>query len=373
MKIAMSSPVYFPDVNGEAVYVNQLSTGLVKRGHEVEIFVPHSKRTSLVRAHYRGGYKDFETSNGITVRRFNTKNVKDKYRYSYPMLKALIRSDADIIHSHHFGYYPATAGFIAAKMKRLPHVFGPYYHPPIYGISKKIIFAAYHITQGIPLLRVSDRVLPHTEYEKKMLLKVSARSDNMELLPNIVDTKLFKPKKKKENIVLFVSHLIPTKGPDIALDIAKQILLERKDVKFIFIGAGRMENELKEKAAKIDKKRITFMKDLSVKQLIDTYSKSKVMILPSYYEAFGKVLAESMACETPVVSTHVGGVPEVVSDCGFLTNYGDWKLFKNYIEILLDDNNLRKRLGKKGRKRMQKNFDIEVIVDKLDGIYRSVI
>lgn len=46
MKVAMSTSVYFPDVNGEAVYVNQLSTGLVKRGYEVEIYVPHSKRTA---------------------------------------------------------------------------------------------------------------------------------------------------------------------------------------------------------------------------------------------------------------------------------------------------------------------------------------
>ncbi len=372
MKIAMSSPIYFPDVSGESVYVNQLSAGLIKRGYEVDIFVPHSKRTKFARRHQRGGYKDFEIRNGISVRRFDVKNIKHKYMYSRPMLKALINSDADIIHSHHFGYYPATAGFIAAKVKRIPHLFGPYYHPPIYGINKKILFAAYHVTQGLPLLRFSEKVLPHTEYEKRMLLKVGARSDNMELLPNIVDTRRFRPTKRKENIVLFASHLIQTKGPHIALDIAEQILSERKDVRFVFVGIGKMENQLRRKAAKISK-RIIFMKNLSVKQLIDMYSRSKVMILPSYYEAFAKVLAESMSCETPVVSTRVGGVPEVVGDCGYLTNYGDWSLFKKYIGFFLDDDNFRKRLGRKGRKRMQKKFDIDVIVNKLDKIYKSVI
>ncbi len=373
MKIAISSPIYFPDVSGEAVYVNQLSTGLVKRGYEVEIYVPHSKRTSWGRSHYRGGYKDSEIRNGIYVRRFDVKNIKHKYMYSKPMLKALMTSDADIIHSHHFGYYPATAGFVAAKIKNVPHIFGPYYHPPIYGLQKKILFAAYHVTQGLPLLRFSDKVLPHTNYEKKMLLKVGARNDNMELLPNIVDTRLFHPTKRKENIVLFASHLVQTKGPHIALDIAEKILAERKDVKFVFVGIGKLESELKSRSERIDKKRIIFMKNLSVKQLIDIYSKAKVMILPSYYEAFGKVLAESMSCETPVVSTQVGGVPELVGDCGYLTNYGEWQLFRKHIETLLDDDNLRKRLGKKARKRMQKNFDINVIVNKLDRIYKSVI
>ncbi len=372
MKIAMSSPIYFPDVGGESVYVNQLSSGLIKRGYEVEVFVPHSKRTSWERKHHRGGYKDYEIRNGITVRRFDAKNIRDKYRYSKNMLKALMKSDADIIHSHHYGYFPAIAGFIAAKKNKLPHVFGPYYHPPIYGAKKGLVFAAYHITQGLPILKFSDKVLPHTEYEKRLLQKIGARTDNMELLPNIVDTKLFKPTKKKENIVLFASHLIPTKGPHIALDIARQILSERSDVKFIFVGIGSMEDELREKASKIDKKRITFMKNLSVKELIDIYSAAKVMILPSYYEAFGKVLAESMACETPIVSTRVGGIPEVAGDCGLLTKYGEWKLFKKHIETLLDDENFRKRLGKKGRKRMQTKFDIEVIVDRLDRIYKSV-
>ncbi len=372
MKVAMSSPVYFPDVNGESVYVNQLSTGLVKRGYEIEIFVPHSKRTEWYRKHHRDGYEDYETRNGITIRRFDSKNIRNKYTYSKPMLKALVKTDADIIHSHHFGYYPATAGFIAAKIKRLPHIFGPYYHPPIYGRQKWLLFASYHITQGLPLLRFSDRVLPHTEYEKELLQKVGARSDNMDILPNIVDTKLFKPTRKKENIVLFASHLIPTKGPHIALEIAKEILQKRKDVKFVFVGTGRMENEMKSKAGKISP-RIIFMKNLSVKQLIDIYSMSKVTILPSYYEAFGKVLAESMACETPVVSTRVGGVPEVVGDCGYLTNYGEWQLFRMHIETLLDDDVLRKRMGKNGRRRMQKHFDIDVIVNKLDRIYKSVV
>lgn len=373
LKIAMSSPIYFPDVGGESVYVNQLSVGLVKRGYEVEIFVPHSKRTQWFRKNHRGGYKDYEVRNGITVRRFDSKNIRDKYRYSRSMLKALIKSDADIIHSHHFGYYPATAGLIAAKMNKVPHVFGPYYHPPIYGAQKSVMFAAYHITQGLPVLRFSDKVLPHTNYEKKMLMKVGARRGNMELLPNTVDTKLFRPHKKKENIVLFASHLLPTKGPHIALNIAKEILAERKDVRFIFVGSGHMEEELRKKAAKIDKRRILFKKNLSVRELIETYSKAKAVVLPSYYEAFGKVLAESMSCETPVVSTRVGGVPEVVGDAGYLTNYGEWDLFRQHVETLLDDDNLRKRLGKKGRKRMQKNFDIDVIVSKLRNIYKSVI
>ena len=126
-------------------------------------------------------------------------------------------------------------------------------------------------------------------------------------------------------------------------------------------------------AGKIDKKRILFKKNLSVRDLVETYSKAKAMILPSYYEAFGKVLAESMSCETPVVSTRVGGVPEVVADCGYLTDYGEWKKFRHYVEVLLDDDSLRKRLGKKGRKRMQKNFDVDVIVNKLHNIYKRVI
>ena len=92
------------------------------------------------------------------------------------------------------------------------------------------------------------------------------------------------------------------------------------------------------------------------------------------YEAFGRVIAEAQACETPVVATKVGGIPEIVENgkTGFLVNYGEWDKLKERLEELLDDEKLRRKMGKAGRKRMIKKFSKSVVVNKLDRIYKSL-
>src|SRR3989338_3203056 len=159
MRIAFVTPAYYPAIIGASMYCQTLASGLTKLGHEVDVF-----------SNAPPNLEKEETVNGIKIRRFYPKTVGNYY-ISKGMLKALLKERYDIINSHHFGYYPATAGLIAAKLKKTKHVFGPYYHPPIYGTKRWLMFSAYHLTQGLPIIRFSERVLPHTEAEKKLLLK----------------------------------------------------------------------------------------------------------------------------------------------------------------------------------------------------------
>ncbi len=363
MRIAFVTPAYYPAIIGASLYCQTLACGLTKLGHEVDVFSnapPNLEKEEIV--------------NGIKVRRFYPKTVGNYY-ISKGMLKALLKERYDIIHSHHFGYYPATAGFIASKIKKTKHVFGPYYHPPIYGFKRRLMFSAYHLTQGLPIIRFSERVLPHTEAEKKLLLKVGGKEDNMELLPNTVDTYRFKPlKMEKGNIVLFVGNFISEKGADVAFDIAEKVIRERKDVRFVFIG-----NPIDHKLLHIIEQlrqtgKALFLKNLSENELIKWYNKARVIICPSKHEAFGKVIAEAQACGTPAVVTKVGGLPEVVEDrkAGFLVDYGEWKFMKEKIEFFLDNPSIAKRMGLNGKKFVKNNFDEKLIVKKLGKLYNEL-
>jgi glycosyltransferase involved in cell wall biosynthesis len=357
----MPATISLPDISGASIFLNQVATGLSKK-HEVIIYVPSNK------------YKEEELINGVLVKRFKTRNIARKYTVSYSFMKSILKERADIIHSHHFGYFPATAGFAAAKMKGIPHVLSTHYHPPIYGKKRFFLFSLYYFTQGLPILRLSDRILPHTILEKKMLCQLGAKKSNIDIIPSVIETEKFKPEEpKKENLVLFASHLVPTKGPDIALRIAKEILAERK-AKFVFIGIGAMEKKLKREARNY-KNSIVFLKNLPLSELVKWYSRASVLILPSYYEAFSRVLAEAMSCETPVVVTKVGGIPEVVDDgkTGFLVKYGNWASFKDRINQLLDDPQLRKKMGRAGRDKVIKNFSTNAVIGKLDRIYRELV
>ncbi|MBI5347181.1 MAG: glycosyltransferase family 4 protein [Candidatus Aenigmarchaeota archaeon] len=362
MKIVFAATMYYPRNAGEALYVTELAEELVKRGHEVTVFIPGSRQ-------------DWER-NGVKIRQFPDTEIARAYSVSLSYLKALIKEPCDLIHSHHYGYFPATAGFIAAKLKGVPHLIGPYYHPPVYNIKRKLLFWLYHLTQGVFILRYSDIVLPHTEFEKMKLHKVGIIDKNIEILANIGNVNIFKPNKKMKSntskIVLFVGPLIKEKGADIVLEIASRIIEKDKKIKCVFIGTGQLEEELKQKSMK---KNVVFLKNISDKELVEWYNKASVLVLPSKYEAFGRVLAEAQACETPVVATNVGGIPEVVKDkkTGFLVDYGNWDEMEKYIEVLLKNEKLRTKMGKAGRKHVVENFSIKVIVDKLEKIYRDVL
>ncbi|MBI3190748.1 glycosyltransferase family 4 protein [archaeon] len=364
MKIAFVTPSYYPSIIGASFYCQDIASYLTKMGHEVTVYTK-----------WNHGWQKTDIVDEIEINRIPMKNILDgRFYFSCKMVMEIASKKFDIIHSHHYGYFPATAGLIAAKMRNTPHVFGPYYHPPVYSFARWLQFAMYHFTQGLPLLRMSNKVLPHTEYEMKMLLRVGAKKENMKIVPNIVNTSVFKKddKAEKENILLFVSNLIRDKGADVAMKIFSKILSERKDHTAVFIGNpyDRRLIPLIEKMK--NNRRMIFVENIQLQDLVRWYNMASVVVLPSKYEAFSRVLAEAQACETPVVATKVGGVPDVVSDgkSGFLVGYGDWAEMKNKIDTILDDDKLGKKMGKYGRKHIAERFDTDIIGKKIESIYK---
>src|SRR3989304_5048244 len=156
MKIAFVTPAYYPATIGAALYSTELAENLQKKGHTVKVFTP-----------WKEGMKKHETIMGVEVKRMPRRQITESYYVSSALVKEILKEKFEIIHSHHYGYFPATAGFLAAKLSNTPHVFGPYYHPPVYGAKRALLFAAYYLTQGFPILKFSDGILPHTNQEKE--------------------------------------------------------------------------------------------------------------------------------------------------------------------------------------------------------------
>jgi len=364
MKIAFAVPAYWPSVIGVSLYCQELAEGLVKKGHHVTVYTGLQPR-----------WKKVENKKGVVIKRFERTYIGKSFYFVPLMEQEIIKDGPDIVHSHHYGYYEATAGLGAAKNLKVPHIFGPYYHPPVYGIKKKILWSAYHHRYGKSLLTKSDVVLPHTEVEKNLLKKIGATLEKMIILPNTVNTKKFRPIKKRNKIITigFISNLIHEKGAHIAMEIAEDLIKERQDVEFVFIGNPHEKNLVKRITSLKKTGKASFLKNLSEKNLIKYYNKIDITILPSKYEAFGKVLAEAQACGTPVVATNAGGIPEVVINkkTGLLSNYGDWGIFKRNIEKLIENESLRRKFGLAGRKHVVKNFDTKVVVNKLEKIYNT--
>ena len=100
-----------------------------------------------------------------------------------------------------------------------------------------------------------------------------------------------------------------------------------------------------------------------------------VMVLPSYFETFGLVLAEGMAMQKPAIAFNVGGISEVISDkeTGFLVKYNDDDDLVNKINILAQDKDLCSKMGINARKKVEKDFANQIMIKKIIEIYNEII
>lgn len=310
-----------------------------------------------------GPQKKSEKICNISVKRFPAE--MKSFLLSHKMIYEP-KERPDIFHSFHYGYFPATAGFVSSVRMKRPHLFTPAFHPPIYTKTRSALSWQYNIFQGFPIVRHSSRVLYFNEDEKTRLSRYAM--GNFEVVPPPVDSRTFYPNRKDsgKTRIGFVGPMLPWKGAGIAADIFEGIQKEQKDVEFVFVGFGQLEDEIRKKG------RFKFYKELSPEKIAAHMNSFDILVAPTKYESFGYVLAEAGMCGTPVVSTHVGAVPETVGAGGILVEYGDWKCMKEEIVGLIDNSRKRRKLGKNAI-RHTRQFRDDIVSEKVYKIYKSLL
>jgi len=100
-----------------------------------------------------------------------------------------------------------------------------------------------------------------------------------------------------------------------------------------------------------------------------------IFVLPSRSEGFGRVNLEAMAMGKPVISTKVGGIPEVVIDgiTGILVPPENARDLGHAIMRLLNDAQLKKSLGREGRRRVERHFTLQAHVQRIEEIYGEIL
>ncbi len=178
-------------------------------------------------------------------------------------------------------------------------------------------------------------------------------------------------KLKDEKILLFVGLLVPRKGVDILLKIMCKLTI--RDFKLFVIGDGpnrRRYEELAKELGLDDRVIFTgFRKDV-----FNFYSVSHLFVFPSRGEGLPGVIMESMVTGLPVVASKIPCIPELVKDgkSGYLCPNDDIECFKQRIEKLLKDENLRKKFSEEGFKIIQ-NFDWKKVIIKYRNLYKEII
>lgn len=154
---------------------------------------------------------------------------------------------------------------------------------------------------------------------------------------------------------------------------AAQILLrKRRDTTFLAIGAG---TDSEESAQMIDKDFIDYFrllgKQSNVENLINAMD---ICVLATFTEGTSNAILEYMALSKPVVATIGGGTAEIINDSmnGFLVNPSDPIMLADRIQTLIDDADLRRRMGLAGLNRVKEAFSIDRMVDDYIRLYSGI-
>jgi len=216
----------------------------------------------------------------------------------------------------------------------------------------------------------ADRIIAFSAHERDAMARLyGADANKVSLVPCGVDLSVFRPLDQAsvrdrlglngEKIILYVGRIEPLKGLDLLVETAAQIDIG-ESVRMIVVGAdanGGVElDRVKQLAKERDlEDQIDFVGQVDHTELPLYYNAADVCVVPSYYESFGLVALESMACGTPVVATRVGGLPTIIDHgrTGYLKSWRCPEAFANSLEMIMSSDGLQQSMGEAARKRAE--------------------
>ena len=180
---------------------------------------------------------------------------------------------------------------------------------------------------------------------------------------------------KQSPIVGIVGRYSPDKGHDMFIDVCQLILKKRKDVNFVMVGRGlTTDNDHLMARLKVDQIVDNFRLVGEVENVTPYLLMMDVFCLTSRTEGFPNVLAESMICGTPSVSTNVGDVPIISNGLIPLSDVNDSKQMAHDVEQILELSPSQKKiLAHQLKERIKTEFSVSKMVDKYEHLYHSLI
>jgi len=177
-------------------------------------------------------------------------------------------------------------------------------------------------------------------------------------------------------VVGFVGRLKQQKGLDTLLEAFARL---DNDPHLVLVGKGDFQPTLLQRAAELNiDHRLHIPGVVSHREVVRYLNIFDVLVLPSrttphWKEQFGHVLIEAMACETPVIGSDSGEIPNVIGDAGLIFPEGDVEALADAIGRLMRDEDLRRDLAHRGRERVLQHYTHQRIAEETVAIWRELL
>lgn len=365
MKILHVTKKYPNALGGDATAVSNLEKQQIKNGNEVFILTTNCEDIIDKKNVIKFGVKD--TPSGLDKITF--KRIISLIQLYFKSKKILKEIKPDIVHSH-----SVDMGFImsfACKKYGVPIIntcHGVTFNDLRWGFLKcqldKFLLRKSKFNK---IITVDENSLK--DFEKEKIRNVIYVSNAVEIL------KIRKTQIKSRKIkIIFVGRLEEVKGIIYLINAVNQLKNKNLDFEIDIIGVGSLEDALKEEIRKKNlKKYFNFLGTKTQKELINLYSNSDIFVLPSTWEGFPVTILEAWNFKLPVIATNVGGVSKVCTNNknALIIPSKNSEAIKNAMLKLIEDKNLRKKLGVNGRKLVEEKYGWEKVNRKIEEIYKK--
>ena len=276
----------------------------------------------------------------------------------------------DIIHAH--VYSAGIPGVILGKIYKIPVIITEHWSGfPRHTLNKFKIFEARFV------MNRANMILPVSKDLEKAIKSYGIKN-RFEVIPNVVNTEMFYPSKKKRNNndkkrILFVALLNPIKGVPYLLQALAKLRKKREDFVLDIVGDGPNRKEYEELTKKLGLKQLVRFHGLKTKQEVAEFMRNcNFFVLASLWENLPCVLIEAMASGLPIVSTKVGGIPEIINEkVGILVPPGDVDALTKAIDYMLG--HWQDYSSEKISQYAKDNFSYEAVGKSLNNIYNDVM
>jgi len=328
-----------------------------------------------------------EIGSGVIIHKLpigkNRKNLhfqseKDLLVYSwkaYWYSKKLIKQNKyDLSHS----FFSVPCGFLSLVFKRkykIPYVIS-LRGADVPGYSERFSFLYKILAPLIKLIwKKSGAVVSNSEGLRELALKSNPKQP-IEIICNGIDTEKFKPgepNREKFIITLGGTRVTARKGIIYLIEAVHMLSQKYPNVFLRVIGEGDEKNNLEKMSRKLEiGKKAEFLGRINNEEIPPYYQEASVFVLPSLNEGMSNAMLEALASGLPIIATDTGGTEEIVKDGenGFVIKMKDSQDIADKIEILIKDENLRRKMGENSRKRAE-SMSWENVAKKYYNLYKK--
>ncbi len=338
MKILLISPT-FSGIGGIAQHVQGLTKFLQNEGHEVEII---------------------SSENTFTI---PIKGLKNPSFMISSFLKSKFKKNFDIVHAHNIPSALAMKNSSGKKILTIHGIFSEQIEQ-LHGtttakISKKYETYALACANAITVI------------SKESLDYYSSLGYDVYQIPNAIDLDFLSSSKDRryQKQVIFAGRLSSEKGIDSLIDIGKKL---PSDIELIILGNGPEKQKIKELSKTI--KNVHYLGYQTKEDTLSLIRGSDILIQPSLKEGISSTILESMASETVVIASNVGGNNELINNGvnGIIVDSEDVDSFVNKITFLLNNQKLRQSLENQGKITV-KNYGWDTVGKQYLKLYESLL